>query len=75
MNYKTSDLYLAAFLRAKGEELENIEKNGPKMTFVFKKDHEELKDEIIKFYNAQGSIEPLKFIDAIRNMKSLTFNA
>ena len=70
--YLTSDLYLAAYLRTKGFQLE-VEKNGKKVTFCFTKSSE-LNNSVIDYLNENGSCEPLKYANSIKNLKSLIYN-
>jgi len=68
--YETSDLYLTAYLRAKGYDIKDI-KFGSKCKFTFDKSDEMTKD-VQNYINEKGSIEPIKLINAIKNIKSLT---
>lgn len=72
--YKTTDMYLAAYLSAKGHEMLDVEKNKGRMTFVFNDHEQKMKQVVVKYYNGEGSVEPRFLIDAIKNMKSLTHN-
>jgi hypothetical protein len=70
--YRTSDLYFASFLKTKGAVLQGTEKEDFKITFIFEDDGsiKELKRE---YFNRQGHIIALDFVDEIRSMKSLTY--
>ena len=68
--YKTSDLYLASYLAAKGHVLKDIEKKD-KTIFVFT-EKTDLKTDILEYFNGNGSVEPLNFVHKIRDMKTLT---
>lgn len=72
--YKTTDLYLASYLRAKGFQLQDVEKVGRKATFVFANDENEVTPEMKAFFSGSANVEPLAFVDAIRNMKSIIYN-
>jgi len=69
--FQTSDFYLAAFLRAKGLMLLNVEKTNPRrVLFIFedKKDRQNLVED---FLFGRTQIEPKSFISAIKELKQL----
>ena len=70
--YKTSDLYLSAFLKLKGHKL-TIEKNKSKIVFVFDKT-DSLMVNLNEYLNESGSCEPLLFTNSIKNLKNLIYN-
>jgi hypothetical protein len=72
MIYKTSDLYFASFLKAKGIILQATEKNDYKVTFLFQDDGS-IKDLKKEYFNRQATITALDLVDEIRSMKSLTY--
>ena len=67
--YKTSDLYLASFLRAKGHKVTC--KKATKCTFVFLDD---VKDDVNAFFN-DGEISVTRYKNAIQDMKTLIYSA
>ena len=72
--YATHDLYLAAYLRSRGFLLAEVRPNGGgRAVFVFQ-DKTERADLILAYYNAQGSIEPLNYANALKDLKALAFN-
>jgi len=71
-NYITSDLYLAAFLKLKGNKL-TIEKNKNKVNFKFSKTVE-LDTLVESFLMEGGSCEPLLYANSIKNLKNLLYN-
>jgi len=70
--YMTSDLYLSAFLKAKGLKLITNETNGKKVTFVFedRKDREQL---VRSFFN-NGSVNITDFKGALQDLKTIVFH-
>jgi len=70
--YMTSDLYLSAFLKAKGFKLINTKRDGKKVIFIFedKKDRNEL---IRKFFD-NGLVNVRDFRSAIQDLKTIVFN-
>jgi hypothetical protein len=70
--YSTSDLYLAAYLKYKGNKL-NIEKNGKKMIFLFPKT-DELNGQILEYLNDEATFQPLSYTNSIKNLKNLIYN-
>lgn len=70
--YTTSDLYLAAFLRLKGNKM-LVEKNKSKAIFVFEK-NDGLMVLINDYLNESGSCSPLLYTNSIKNLKNLIYN-
>ena len=70
--YKTSDLYLAAFLKLKGYKM-SVEKNRNKAFFSFEIDSD-LNDLIVDYLNGEGNCEPLLYANSIKNLKNLIYN-
>jgi hypothetical protein len=71
-NYKTSDLYLAAFLKLKGLKM-SVEKNRNKAIFTFEKT-DELSLLVNEYLNEGGSCSPLLYTNSIKNLKNLIYN-
>lgn len=71
--YKTSDLYLSAFLKLKGNKF-TIEKNNNKISFIFIKNDVLMKD-IADYLSENGECEPLLFVNSIKNLKNLIYNS
>ena len=69
--YKTSDLYLAAYLRSKKHSLKGVSKEG-KTIFIFT-ENDEIDGDVLDYFNDNGMIEPRVFVGMIRDMKTLTF--
>ena len=70
--YKTTDLYLAAFLKLKGKKL-SVEKNKGKAIFSFEEN-----DVLTKLVNdyliEEGTCNPLSYTNSIKNLKNLIYN-
>jgi Domain of unknown function (DUF5659) len=72
--FKTHDFYLACFLRCAGYELLDLRSDGRRKVFVFK-DRPTRREDVISFYGEAGSVRPLAFAAAIKDMKALLHNA
>jgi len=70
--YSTNDLWLSAFLKAKGLKIIRIEGNNRRAVFVFE-DTPERKDLIEEFYN-NGSVGITLIKNAMADLKSAIFN-
>ena len=70
--YSTSDLYLAAYLKLKGNKM-TVEKNRNKVSFCFEKNDNLLLD-INEYLSEVGSCEPLLYTNSIKNLKNLIYN-
>ncbi len=71
-HYETSDLYLTAYLKLKGNKFK-VEKTAKKSTFVFVSSPELLSN-VDEYLTETGSCEPLAYTNAIKNLKNLLFN-
>ena len=70
--YKTSDMYLAAFLKLNEQKL-RVEKNKGKAAFIFDSSAELL--ELVNTYlTEEGSCNPLLYTNSIKNLKNLIYN-
>ena len=70
--YSTNDLWLSAFLKAKGLKIIRVEGNNRRAVFVFE-DTPERKDLIEEFYN-NGLIGITLIKNAMADLKSAIFN-
>lgn len=70
--YRTSDLYLSAFLKAKGMKLKDKFRTGNKFVFIFD-DRNDRKELIQEFFN-DGSVSITAFKNAIQDLKTMVFN-
>lgn len=71
-NYVTSDLYLSAYLKVKGNKY-TVEKNKSKSNFIFT-ETPELLSYVNEYLTENGSCEPLAYTNAIKNLKNLLYN-
>ena len=70
--YRTSDLYLSAFLKARGMRLRDKQRNGHKFVFIFN-DRNDRKELIQEFFN-DGTVSITAFKNAIQDLKTMVFN-
>ncbi len=70
--YRTSDLYLSAFLKARGMRLKDKRNNGHKCVFIFD-DRADRKELIQEFFN-DGTVSITAFKNAIQDLKTMVFN-
>jgi hypothetical protein len=70
--YSTSDLYLAAYLKLRGNKM-TVEKNRNKVSFCFERT-DELLVNINDYLSEGGSCEPLLYTNSIKNLKNLIYN-
>ena len=70
--YKTSDLYLAAFLKLKGQKL-SVEKNKGKAIFSFE-GNDVLTKLVNDYLTEEGTCNPLSYTNSIKNLKNLIYN-
>lgn len=70
--YVTSDLYLSAFLKARGMKLVDTQKENSKTCFVFD-DCPNRKMLIQEFFN-DGQVNITAFKNALQDLKTLVFN-
>jgi hypothetical protein len=71
-DFKTSDLYLASYIKSKGITLRNIEREGRRVFFIFADDGK-LKDVISDYYNG-GQVGALTYKANLAELRSLIFN-
>ena len=70
-NFSTSDIALSAVLKISEFKLLRVNRDGSKAVFVFE-DRPERPDTVMKFVNRELMVEPLRFMEEVRNLKSLT---
>ena len=70
--YETADLYLSAYLKAKGLRLVDKRKTGNKFVFIFN-DRADRKELIQEFFN-DGLVSITAFKNAIQDIKTMVFN-
>ena len=71
--FETKDFYFACFLKAKGLRLERTFKEGNIIFFYFK-GKQEIKELIQRYFNGSESVVAVNFVNAIRDLKTLSFN-
>jgi Domain of unknown function (DUF5659) len=72
--FETRDFYLACFLRCSGYPLLDLRSEGNRKVFVFR-DRQNRRDDVVSYYGEGGSVRPLAFAAAIKDMKALLHNA
>ena len=73
--YKTTDLYYAAYLKVAGVQFRGIEREGGRVTFLFDDQGPlVMRDLRTVYFTDAAKVAPLAFVQAIKAMKSLTFN-
>ncbi len=70
--YKTSDIYLAAYLKTKGNKVVKLEKPQNKCYFCFEQ-NELMENNKLLFFN-NGYIKVTDYKNAISDMKTLLHN-
>jgi len=70
--YKSSDLYLSAFLKSKGIILHNIKRTNKKVIFVFRDDGDI--SDLVKGYFNDDAVGALSFKAALADLRSIIFN-
>ena len=71
--FKTADFYLTCYLVSVGEKIEDTEKIGNKILFLFD-NSDELKTRKEKYYLGEAMISPLVYQSTIMNLKSMVHN-
>ena len=69
-SYTNRDFYLSSYLIAVGKQLKSYHRTNGITTFEFD-NSEKLQQLIQEYYSMQGSIEPMAFGSAIKNLKSV----
>ncbi len=68
--YESKDFYLSAFLIAEGFELHKYFRDNGFTTFIFL-DTDDLIEAIRKFHSLKATIEPVRYGNAIKSLKTL----
>lgn len=76
MEYRTSDLYLACYLKAKFNLpiTELVEASPGRFVFVFELANRDPESIVSDFYNRKADVNVKAFTDEIANLKSLVHN-
>jgi len=70
--YRTSDLYYAAFLKVAGVRFVEAQREGGRVYFIFV--HQEgLRDLKNQYYSRTAKVPALTYADEIKTMKTLTY--
>ncbi|MCK4326700.1 hypothetical protein KAW55_08105 [bacterium] len=73
--FSTRDLPLACWLHYKSIKLVEVKPNGDgKVTFVFENPPEK-ENLVLEFYGGEPQVNARKFLDELRNLKAMTYNA
>ena len=72
--FETSDFYLACYLRCIGYVLDDVRRDGRRMLFVFQ-DRPERKADLMAFFGDNVEVNPLRFVSAIKDLKTLIHNS
>jgi len=71
--YATSDLYLTAYLVARGNRLESFDRVNGKTTFrLIEKD--DLSETIREYYADRGLVSGLRLNNSLKNLKNLLYS-
>ena len=71
--YETQDLYLSAFLKARGNKLIRVARDEGMAIFYFE-NNDNLDRVVTSFYNDKELINANRLIDSIKHLKSLVHN-
>jgi hypothetical protein len=69
--YKTSDLYLAAFLSAEGYRLESTERVGSRVVFCFELD--DMQGALVAWAGRTAVTNAAGYADAVKRFKGLLY--
>lgn len=70
--YRTSDLYFAAYLAVAGCPLKRTDREGRRVFFIFN-ELPLLEDLKIQYFNGHAQVKAQPYASQIKNLKSLTF--
>ena len=71
--FETTDFYLACYLRCDGFRLAGIRRDGRRSVFRFE-DRTGRQAVTLAFFNNEGSVRPLAYSAAIKDLKALIHN-
>jgi hypothetical protein len=70
--FRTSDLYFAAYLQVAGVPMTKTDRNGNgKVSFVFDTSVSNIEELKQAWFNRSGRVEALPYADAIKSLKSI----
>lgn len=67
---KLTDIALVTYLVCENFKIKKIERHKFKSLFIFD-ETKELKEAMLIFFNHEARVDPLKFSETLRNLKSL----
>jgi hypothetical protein len=70
-DYKTSDLYYAAYLKVAGVPFIEPEREGRRVIFIFE-NSESIRDLKREYFNRTAKVPALTYADEVKAMKALT---
>jgi nucleoside-triphosphatase THEP1 len=71
--FETTDFYLACYLRCDGFRLAGIRRDGRRSVFRFE-DRTDRQAVTLAFFNNEGTVRPLAYSAAIKDLKALIHN-
>lgn len=71
--FETTDFYLACYLRCDGFRLVGIRRDGPRSVFRFE-DRADRQDAMLIYFNNEGTVRPLAYSAAIKDLKAVIHN-
>lgn len=71
--FESTDFYLACYLRCHGFRLMGVRREGPRSVFQFE-DRNDRQAVTLSFFNNEGSVRPLAYSAAIKDLKALIHN-
>ncbi len=72
--FETSDFYLACYLRCIGYTLDDVRRDGRRVVFVFG-DKPGRRTDLMAFFGNKAEVDPLHFVAAIKDLKTLIHNS
>ena len=73
--YRTNDMYLAAFLLTRGFKIvENDRSMQNEVVFIFHETHEEARPAVEDYEHRKTTVEPRTFVGAIKSIKKIIQN-
>lgn len=73
--YESSDLFLTAFLLAKGLQLNRTRKLTPQKVFFVLEGCPAREKLVADYYSGRALVDPLRYQNELRNLKSLIYEA
>jgi len=64
------DLSLAGYLTEENNKLKEFKRDGRQFVWVFE-DTPKLREDVLRFYNKEGRVEPSSYSEALRRFKAM----